>query len=209
MAHQSRLPFARGSCFLMSMKGIVDGFFKAVEFVLALCLLAMVVMIFGNVVLRYVFNSGITVSEEMSRFVFVWLTFIGAVVAMRDGSHLGIDSLISRLSRRGKIVCLVLSEMLMLMCCVLFFWGTWLQHEVNATNVAPVTGLNMIWVYGMGYVTSVGIGLLIVNKLWRIASGRITDDELVEIRDSEEEAIVLAAQQAAAQQAAAQPEAKS
>jgi TRAP-type C4-dicarboxylate transport system permease small subunit len=62
----------------------------------------------------------------------------------------------------------------------------------------------MIWVYGMGYVTSVGIGVLIVNKLWRIATGRITDDELVQIQDSEEEAIVHAAQQASAE-----PEAKS
>lgn len=173
-------------------KQIVAGSFKVIEVILALCLLSMVIMVFGNVVLRYGFNSGITISEEMSRFVFVWLTFIGAIVAMREGAHLGVDTLISRLSRTGKKVCLAVSEVLMLVCCVLFFWGTWLQHEVNATNVAPVTGLNMIWVYGIGYVTSTGIGLLIVHKLWRLATGRITDAELVEIRDSEEEAIVHA-----------------
>ncbi len=173
-------------------KRIAEGSFKAIEGVLALCLLAMVIMVFGNVVLRYGFNSGITISEEMSRFVFVWLTFIGAIVAMREGAHLGVDTLVSRLSHTGKKICLVISELLMLGCCVLFFWGTWLQHEVNATNVAPVTGMNMIWVYGIGYVTSVGIGLLIVHKLWRLATGRITEAELVEIRDSEEEAIAHA-----------------
>lgn len=182
-------------------KSAVDSCFKLVELILALCLLAMVIMVFGNVVLRYVFNSGITVSEEMSRFVFVWLTFIGAIVAMRDGSHLGVDTLVSRLPRSGKIVCLTISQVLMLGCCVLFFWGTWLQHEVNATNLAPVTSLNMIWVYGMGYVTSVGIGLLIVHKLWRIVSGQLREDELVEIRESEEEAIVKAAEENAALQA--------
>jgi TRAP-type C4-dicarboxylate transport system permease small subunit len=174
-------------------KRIVGGGFKILEWILALCLLSMVVMVFGNVVLRYGFNSGITVSEEMSRFVFVWLTFIGAIVAMREGAHLGIDTLVSRLPRTGKIVCLVISEILMLMCCVLFFWGTWLQHDVNATNLAPVTGMNMIWVYGIGYVTSVGIGFLIIHKLWRVATGKITDAELVEISDSEEDAIVHAA----------------
>ena len=173
-------------------KRIAEGSFKAIEAVLALCLLAMVIMVFGNVVLRYGFNSGITISEEMSRFVFVWLTFIGAIVAMREGAHLGVDTLISRLPRIGKKICLATSELLMLGCCVLFFWGTWLQHEVNATNVAPVTGMNMIWVYGIGYVTSIGIGMLIIHKLWRLATGRITDAELVEIRDSEEEAIAHA-----------------
>jgi TRAP-type C4-dicarboxylate transport system permease small subunit len=177
---------------------LVDAFFKVVEAFLALCLLSMVVMVFGNVVLRYGFNSGITISEELSRFVFMWLTFVGAVVAMREGSHLGVDTLVSRLSRAGKKICLVISEVLMLFCCGVFFWGTWLQHEINATNVAPVTGMNMIWVYGIGYVTSVGIAVLIVHKLWRLATGQITDDELVEIKESEEEAIVLAAEAGAA-----------
>ena len=103
-----------------------------------------------------------------------------------------------RMPRLGKKICLAISDVLMLFCCGLFFWGTWAQHEVNATNVAPVTGLNMIWVYGMGYVTSIGIGALIVHKLWRLATGRLTDEELVEIRESEEDAIVQAAQESAA-----------
>ena len=178
----------------MIYKQIVDGGIKATEALMALCLLSMVIMVFGNVVLRYGFNSGITFSEEMSRFVFMWLTFIGAIVAMREGSHLGVDTLVSRLSRTGKKICLVISEMLMLGCCGVFFWGTWLQHDINATNIAPVTGLNMIWIYGLGYVTSIGIGLVILHKLWRLATGQITDEELVQIKESEEEAIVQAAE---------------
>ena len=47
---------------------------------MVLLLAAMVVMVFGNVVLRYLFDTGIDVSEELSRYFFVWLTFIGAVV---------------------------------------------------------------------------------------------------------------------------------
>ena len=185
----------------MQDKRLSGGCFKIIEMILALCMFSMVVMVFGNVVLRYVFNSGITVSEEMSRFVFVWLTFIGAIVAMREGAHLGVDTVVTKLPRLGKKVCLAISELLMLVCCVLFFWGTWAQHEINATNIAPVTGLNMIWVYGIGYVTSVGIGLLIINKLWRLATNQISDEELVQVRDSEEEAIVHATADAAEQQA--------
>ena len=185
----------------MQDKRLPGGCFKIIEMILALCMFSMVVMVFGNVVLRYVFNSGITVSEEMSRFVFVWMTFVGAIVAMREGAHLGVDTVVAKLPRLGKKVCLAISELLMLVCCVLFFWGTWAQHEVNATNIAPVTGLNMIWVYGIGYVTSIGIGLLIINKLWRLATNRISDEELVQVRDSEEEAIVHATADEAEQQA--------
>ena len=65
------------------------------------CLAAMVVMVFGNVVLRYGFNSGITASEELSRWLFVWMTYLGAVVALRNRAHLGTDSVVSRLPRRA------------------------------------------------------------------------------------------------------------
>lgn len=165
---------------------MLDRLFKAVEAVLAALLLGMVLMVFGNVVLRYAFNSGIVVSEELSRFFFVWLTFIGAIVAMRDGSHLGMDNVVSKLPRRGKLTCLTISQGLILLCCAMLFWGTWRQHEVNATNMAPVTGLSMIWVFGVGYLTSAAIAVHALHKLWRIATGRITDSELIEISESEE-----------------------
>jgi len=164
----------------------LDWAFKAVEAVLAALLLGMVLMVFGNVVLRYAFNSGIAVSEELSRFFFVWLTFIGAIVAMHDGTHLGMDNIVSKLSRRGKLLCLALCQGLILLSCAMLFWGTWRQHEVNATTVAPVTGLSMIWVFGVGYLTSGAIAMHALHKLWRIASGRITEHELIEISESEE-----------------------
>ncbi|PDT81667.1 TRAP transporter small permease [Sinorhizobium sp. BJ1] len=160
--------------------------FQAIETLLALLLVGMVVMVFGNVVLRYVFNSGITVSEELSRIFFVWITFIGAVVAMRDGSHLGMDTFVRALTRRGKIACCVLSQGLILICCAMLLRGTWLQHEVNASTLAPVTEIPMIWVHGVVYLSASGIGLHALVKLWRAVTGQISDSELLEISESEE-----------------------
>jgi TRAP-type transport system small permease protein len=165
---------------------LVEASFRLVEGVLATLLAAMVIMVFGNVVLRYLFNSGIVVSEELSRFCFVWLTFIGAVVAARDGTHLGMDNVVSRLSRRGKLACLAASQVLILICCVLLLVGTWRQHAINATTTAPVTGLRLSWLFDLGYIVGGGIGALAVRDLWRIASGRIRDDELVQVQESEE-----------------------
>jgi TRAP-type C4-dicarboxylate transport system permease small subunit len=79
------------------MMRVVDWYFRLLRFFIVGCLAVMVVLVFGNVVLRYAFNLGITVSEELSRWLFVWLTFAGAVLALRDHAHLGMDSVVSRL----------------------------------------------------------------------------------------------------------------
>lgn len=168
-----------------SINHLVDYFFKLLEVLIVVALTAMVVMVFGNVLMRYVFNSGILMSEEMSRYSFIWLTFIGAMVALRDGEHLGVDTLVKRLPNIGKKACALLSEALMLMCCVFFFVGTWKMHPLHATNISPVAGMSMIWVYGMGYVVSVVMGLLIAHKLYRIVTGQIRDDELVMVVEAE------------------------
>ena len=81
---------------------LIDRVCGLFSFLMVACLALMVVMVFGNVVLRYGFNSGITVSEELSRWLFVWMTFLGALVALRTHSHLGTDSLVARLPRAGR-----------------------------------------------------------------------------------------------------------
>ena len=76
----------------------------------------MVVLVFGNVVLRYGFNSGLVFSEEVSRFIFMWLTLLGALVALHDGAHLGMSSVVERLPPRGRRLCRFASDALMLIC---------------------------------------------------------------------------------------------
>ncbi len=167
------------------MQRVVDLFFRLLEFLVVACMVAMVVMVFGNVVLRYAFNSGITVSDEMSRYCFIWLTYIGAMVAMREGGHLGVDTVVKHLPVGGKKACLFLSESLMLFVNGLFLLGTWKMHDLQVTNVSPVVGISMIWVFGIGYVVSVVMGAINLRVLFRLVSGRITEEELVQVVETE------------------------
>ena len=167
------------------MNRLIHYFFKLLELLVVLLLLAMVIMVFGNVFLRYAFNSGITISDEMSRYCFIWLTYIGAMVAMREGGHLGVDTLVKHLSLGGKKACLFLSESLMLYCNGLFLLGTWKMHDLQVTNVSPVAGLSMIWVFGIGYVVSLVMGIMNIRVLYRLLSGRITEAELIQVVEAE------------------------
>ncbi len=160
------------------MQRLEDIFFKACEALLVVLLAAMVIMVFGNVMMRWFLNDGIQISEEMSRFCFVWLTFIGAVVVARENAHLGVDALVGALGERGRLVCMVISDLLVLLCCAVFFWGTWKQAPLNATNIAPVSGMNMLLVFGVGFFTAGGIGLMTATRLWRALTGRLNPGEL-------------------------------
>jgi TRAP-type transport system small permease protein len=168
------------------MSKAIDLFFKLLEFLVVACLVAMVVMVFGNVVLRYGFNSGIDISDEMSRYCFIWLTYIGAMVAMREKGHLGVDSLVRRLPLLGKQVCFLLSESLMLGCNILFLMGTWQMHELQVSNVSPVVGISMIWVYGIGYVVSVVMSLINLSMLYKLLTGQLREEDLVVVIESED-----------------------
>jgi hypothetical protein len=168
---------------MQALQHVIDGFFRLLELLIVVLMVAMVVMVFGNVVLRYGFNSGINISDEMARYCFVWLTYIGAMVAMREGGHLGVDTLVKRLPAGGKKTALFISEVLMLLCNGLFLLGTWKMHELQVTNVSPVVGLSMIWIYGMGYVVATVMGAFNLRVMWRIVSGRITEAELVQVKE--------------------------
>ena len=163
-----------------------NAYCKLLELLLVALLAAMVAMVFGNVVLRYAFNSGITVSEELSRWAFVWLTFLGAIVAVKENGHLGTDMLIGRLGPTGKKVCLGLAETLMLYCCWLIFSGSLAQTSINFDVEAPVSGWSMAWVSGVGLVFAVSAALFHALKLGRLLAGRLTDEELVTVQESED-----------------------
>ena len=146
----------------------------------------MVVLVFGNVVLRYGFNSGIVSSEETARFLFVWLTFIGAIVAMRENAHLGVDTLVRKANTTGKKWLFAASSLLMLACCVLLFIGSYKQTIINWTVNSSVLEIPMAWLYGSGVVSSAGIGFIIALNLYKLLTGKLTDNELVQTSDSEE-----------------------
>ena len=168
-----------------AVERLLAGYARLLEVVIAICLLMMVVLVFGNVVLRYGFNSGITVSEEMSRWLFVWLTFLGALIGLREHAHLGTDALVARLGPRGKKACLFIGHVLMLLVCWMIFRGSLEQTRINWDVLAPSSGASMAWFYSVGVVFSISATLIVAVDLWRLVTGRMRDDELVQVADEE------------------------
>ncbi|MCC5954685.1 MAG: TRAP transporter small permease [Natronohydrobacter sp.] len=163
---------------MKALSRIEQLFVRLAELALVLLLAGMTIMVFGNVVLRYVFNSGWNFSEEMSRYFFVWLTFIGAILAFRDHNHVGVETVVRLLGPKGRYVCIAVTNLIILSCAVVLFWGTWLQHGINASMTAPVVGLSMIWVFGITYITGAAIAFIALIRLIRAILGRTSRAEM-------------------------------
>jgi TRAP-type C4-dicarboxylate transport system permease small subunit len=164
----------------------MDGFCQVLNMVMAVCLAVMVILVFGNVVMRYAFNSGITLSEELSRWLFVWMTFMGAIVALKEHGHLGTDMLVGKLGSTGKKFCLALSYSLMLYICWLLFSGAYQQTLINLGSTSAVMEVSMAWIYAPGVIFAVLGALVLLNDLWRLLTGQLRDEDLVMVQDTEE-----------------------
>jgi TRAP-type C4-dicarboxylate transport system permease small subunit len=160
------------------MQKLIDLFYRFLEILLIVLLSGMALMVFVNVIMRYGFNSGLNISDELSRYFFVWLTFIGAVVAFREHGHVGVETLVMLFGRTGRIVCMILSNIIIIAVSAIFFWGTWKQYPINASMDAPVTKISMIWVYGIGFFTGAGVVIIALERLVRLLTGRVTEEEI-------------------------------
>ena len=167
------------------MDALLHRYCRLLEGVIAACLAVMVALVFGNVVLRYAFNSGIAVSEELSRWLFVWLTFLGGVVGLREHAHLGTDLLVGRLGPAGKKACLVVGYALMLLVCAMLFSGSLEQTKINWDVTAPSSGASMAWFYSVGLVFSVSAAAVLLVDLWKLLTGRASDADLVIVREEQ------------------------
>jgi TRAP-type transport system small permease protein len=165
---------------------MLRGYTRVLDALGGLFLAAMVVLVFGNVVLRYVFNTGITISEELSRWLFVWLTFMGAVVALREHGHLGTDILVSRLPARCRKACFVVAQLAMLYVSWLLLRGSWAQMLINWETEAPVTGASVGIFYASGVLMGASALAILLRDLLHTLLHAADAQDLVMAAGSEE-----------------------
>lgn len=128
-------------------------------------------LIFLNVVLRYWFNSGVFFTEELSELLFVWMVFLGALIVLREGTHIGVDLVISRLKPPARKTASLISNLLMLSITLLMLKGGLVQLKINWDVKTPATGFPMsAYVLSIVFFAAFASIILIHNIVrWRSA----------------------------------------
>lgn len=129
------------------MGKISRGIHKACEFFLAVSLLAVVLVLTANVILRYAFSSGLVWAEEVSRFIVAWATFVGAACCVTEGSDITIDSIVSLLSKKGQRILAIIVALISVVFIVMFIRSSGMMTLRAFQNGQMATSFSLpLWV---------------------------------------------------------------
>lgn len=140
---------------------------RLLRWLMVLIIGAMTALVFLNVVLRYGFNSNLSITEELGRYLFVWLTFLGGISAFIRNRHVRVDSFLRLMSPKLQHVVGILSNLAMLACCLLIVIGGWQLTKANISNYLPISDLPVATLYFASVPFSVIVGVMLLVRLWR------------------------------------------
>jgi TRAP-type C4-dicarboxylate transport system permease small subunit len=128
-----------------------------------------------GVLTRYLFGDQARWTEELARFLLVWVSFLGAALAYARRQHLGIDLLVNRFDpwTRRIAECIVHALVALFAFVVMGFGGFELVVErFNSGQLLPSLGVSKAWQYLVVPISGLMIGLLALIHLVETARGR-------------------------------------
>ncbi len=125
-------------------------------------------LVFFQVVLRYFFKITWNWIEEVCRFLFLWIVWIGAGFAAKHRSHLKIEAFVTLLSPKSQKVANLLSLVIWIIFAAFLAWTganlTWMLLKRN--QLSPVLQIPMGWAYA---AVPVGVGLMVFHLFEQLA----------------------------------------
>jgi len=146
----------------MSRKRFVFIYNHLEEIILVTLFAVMVTAIFIQVFMRYVLNDSLSWSEELGRFTFEWLTWIGISIGAREGEHIKITMLVDRLSFKVAQAANILSEIIVIIICVLTIYYGIQISSMFAGSYFTTIKISLAWGYAS---VVVGCGLMTIRAL--------------------------------------------
>ncbi len=160
----------RNSKILLMLLGVAKLSIVAISIV-------MIVVTLAQVVFRYVIAAPLPWSEELARYCFVWIVFLGGAVGLSRGIHLGVDLFVNLLPERFRIGIEILSHVLIACFAAAVVLASYPVINMNMLQRSPALGVQMSWIY-IAIPISMGLIFLIcLERTIAILRGRGGQEE--------------------------------
>lgn len=141
---------------------------QAIAVLMAVCLGGMTLAIFAQVIFRYILKSPLSWSEELSRYLFVWVSFIGSVVAARRRQHVGVELLVNRFPPKAQALIRSLANLVTAAFFLIILYNVLKMWPKLMVQTTPALKLPMGYPY-LGL--AIGCGLMALSYLTEAIDG--------------------------------------
>ncbi|MDR1827758.1 MAG: TRAP transporter small permease [Methylobacteriaceae bacterium] len=135
-------------------------------------MLAMVTLIFAQVIARYVFTNSLTWSEELGRFIFVWMSFIGMAVAFRADRHVALDLLLRHLGPAKQRLLNTFNNLCILVFALAVAWSGFKLMAMAMRQFSPAMKVSMADVYIIMPIGGLLLAYFVILKLIEAVKSR-------------------------------------
>lgn len=148
------------------MKKFLDGYYRLLQVLLTLLMGLLMVPVTMQIFSRYIgLIPRYIWTEEIARFCFIWIILIGAMIAVRDGSHFAVDLLPHPKTKRGEAVGRMFVDFIIFLVALIFIvWG-WPLVQFGLLQSSEIAELPMITIYIAWPLTGVTWILFLGEKL--------------------------------------------
>ncbi|MCR9110289.1 MAG: TRAP transporter small permease [Rhodobacteraceae bacterium] len=132
--------------------------------------IVMVLVTLAQVVFRYVIAAPLPWSEELARYCFVWIVFLGGAVGLSKGIHLGVDLVVNLLPETARRVMDGLTTALIAIFAGTMIYASLPVLSMNMFQRSPALGVQMTWIYmaipvSMGLIVLICVERLVANAV--------------------------------------------
>lgn len=150
---------------------INDHLLRTCKYLIISIVALLAVILIAAVFYRYALNNAIAWSEEASKYLMVWLTFLGAPIALRNAAHINIDLLIKLFPPRGRQAFYLAINLVIIVTMGILLWKGWEFAELGARQVASSFNVSMVWMYVAVPIGSALTCLVAIELALRAAVG--------------------------------------
>lgn len=149
------------------MKKIIDFYNRFEEYLLVGSLVFTVCIILLQVIMRYVFNSSLSWSEELARYIFIWQIWLGASLGVREKKHIRVELVYGLFKQKGQLVMDVLSTIIWIALCIfLAINGTELTLALlQRHSTSPAMKIPMYIIYS---TLPISCGVMVLRLVQRV-----------------------------------------
>ncbi|WP_134702806.1 TRAP transporter small permease [Ammoniphilus sp. YIM 78166] len=140
-------------------------FDKSLDYFSFTLLIVLTLVCFYQVVARYLFSAPPSWSEELARYLMIWLTFLGAAIAFRTNAHLGLDFFVGLLPGKGqRWVSWMVGALLLVVLGLIFSKGFEVAQSMKS-QLSPAMRISMAYPY---MAVPVGTFLMMFEMIWNL-----------------------------------------